>query len=176
MKSAYKVFLFFIIFGCKSSQQNNQAVIPENPSMLRLNYDVVYLTKGNAVLLDSGRIFARGLYYDCKVSDTQSSFERFRASSYTEDNQNDFDHLVSIEEQSKLLSREYQYFPMPADSRATVFSGCKGNTEQCYIRWEWQRENFIFVFETKLESRKGHSTKELGREFHEFVSRGIKAF
>ncbi|TGL58972.1 hypothetical protein [Leptospira sarikeiensis] len=182
MKSAFKILNILLLVsafaGCKTPQQNPNSVTPENPSALRLNYDVVYYTGGHSVLLNSGRLFARGLFYECKISDTNSSFESFRASSYTEDNSNDFRQLVSETEQSGFTARQFQYFSMGESSRATVFSGCgKGSgTERCYVRWEWQKEAFIFVFETQLENKKGLGTSELGKEFHEFVSRGIKAF
>ncbi len=170
--------LVLIVSACKTSQEKPNAVIAENPAVLRLNYDVVYNTSGNAALLNSGRLFARGLFYECKITDTNSNFETFRASSYTEDNSNDFRQLVSETDQAKFTSRQFQYFPMGEYSRATVFSGCskKSSTERCYVRWEWQKEAFIFVFETELENQKSLSTAELGKEFHEFVSRGIKAY
>lgn len=180
MKSVFSLLLIlFSLFAfCKSPQETGNAVTAENPSALRLNYDVVYNTGGNAALLNSGRLFARGLFYECKVTDTNSNFETFRASSYTEDNSNDFRQLLSETEQAKLNSRQFQYFPMGENSRATVFSGCgrKSSTERCYVRWEWQKEAFIFVFETELENKKNLGTAELGKEFHEFVSRGIKAY
>ncbi|TGK01787.1 hypothetical protein EHQ53_15025 [Leptospira langatensis] len=179
MKSAFSILCVLVfLFQCKTTDQNPNAVVAENPSVLRLNYDVVYYTSGNAVVLNSGRMFARGLFYECKISDTKSNFDTFRVTSYTEDNSIDFRHLVSETEQAKLSNRQFQYFPMGENSRATVFSGCfkKSSAEHCYVRWEWQKEAFIFVFETEVENRKGLSSLELGKEFHEFVSRGIKAF
>ncbi|TGM13279.1 hypothetical protein EHQ81_10580 [Leptospira selangorensis] len=182
MRSVFRIAILLLstlaISECKSHQENPTSVVAENPSALRLNYDVVYYTGGHSVLLNSGRLFARGLFYECKISDTNSSFESFRASSYTEDNSNDFRQLVSETDQAKFNSRQFQYFPIGENSRATVFSGCaKGSgAEKCYVRWEWQKEAFIFVFETQLENKKGLGTAELGKEFHEFVSRGIKAF
>ncbi|MFB5651135.1 hypothetical protein ACE5IS_10850 [Leptospira wolffii] len=179
MKSAISLLsLVLFLSFCKTPEEKPTAVIAENPAVLRLNYDVVYNTGGNAALLNSGRLFARGLFYECKVTDTASSFETFRASSYTEDNSNDFRQLVSETEQTKLNDRQFQYFSMGESSRATVFSGCskKSSAERCYIRWEWQKEAFIFVFETELENKKGLGSAALGKEFHEFVSRGIKAY
>ncbi|WP_010568244.1 hypothetical protein [Leptospira broomii] len=179
MRSAISFFTALLLCSdCKTAMTEGKASVVENPSMLRLNYDVVYTTQGNAVLLDSGRLFARGLYYDCKVADVNSNFDRFRASSYTEDNANDFRQLVPESEQAKMNGRQFQYFPMKEDTRSTVFSGCfhKSSPELCYVRWEWQRGNFIIVFETEVENKKGLTSLELGKEFHDFVSRGIRAF
>ncbi|TGK20085.1 hypothetical protein EHO61_06145 [Leptospira fluminis] len=180
MKSVIRfLFVVALAWNCKTPGGEGKASTVENPAVLRLNYDVVYYAQGNAVVLDFGRLFARGLYYDCKITDTASNFDRFRASSYTEDNANDFRYLVSESEQAKMNGRQFQYFPMKEDTRSTVFSGCRNSSssfESCYVRWEWQRGNFIFVFETEMENKKGLSTLELGKEFHDFVSRRIRAF
>ncbi|AYV57906.1 hypothetical protein EFP84_19995 [Leptospira kmetyi] len=163
-----------ILIGCKTPESKGAASSIETPRYLRLNYDVVYDTSEGVTLHDSGKLFARGLFYDFTINSSANQFERIKASSYTEDNQIDFKHILTANELSSLKNRQYQYFSMPNDSRASVLTGI--HNERCYIRWEWQKESFIFVFETDAKIDSGKSPAALGKEFHENIRKGLRIF
>lgn len=163
-----------ILIGCKTPESKGVASSIETPRYLRLNYDVVYDTSEGVTLHDSGKLFARGLFYDFTINSSANQFERIKASSYTEDNQIDFKHILTANELSSLKNRQYQYFSMPNDSRASVLTGI--HNERCYIRWEWQKESFIFVFETDAKIDSGKSPAALGKEFHENIRKGLRIF
>ncbi|MBM9577968.1 hypothetical protein JWG45_12500 [Leptospira sp. 201903070] len=173
-------FFFLLFFGldflaaCKTPESKGAVTSTETPRYLRLNYDVVYETSEGVTLLNSGRLFARGLFYEFRIQSSQSKYELIRVSSYTEDNQIDFKHLLSSEEMSSLQNKQYQYFSMPNDSRASVLTGIHNGN--CYIRWEWQKESFVFVFETDLKNENGDSPGGLGKEFHENIRKGLRIF
>ncbi|TGK32620.1 hypothetical protein EHQ12_18445 [Leptospira gomenensis] len=159
---------------CKTQESKGTSVAAETPRYLRLNYDVVYDTSEGATLFGSGKLFARGLFYDFQIHSSKNKFERIRASSYTEDNQIDFKYILNTDELGSLKNKQYQYFSMPNDSRAGVMTGLhEGN---CYIRWEWQKESFVFVFETDVKNESGESQAALGKEFHENIRKGLRIF
>nr|WP_174715093.1 hypothetical protein [Leptospira stimsonii] len=166
--------LSFPFLTCRTTESKGASTKVETPRYLRLNYDVVFETSEGVTLLNSGRIFARGLFYEFQINSSQSKYERIRASSYTEDNQIDFKHLLSAEEMNSLQNKQYQYFPMPNDSRASVLTGIHDGN--CYIRWEWQKESFVFVFETDLKNEIANSPAVLGKEFHENIRKGLRIF
>ncbi|XDD52327.1 hypothetical protein AB3N59_18490 [Leptospira sp. WS92.C1] len=176
-----KIILILFLIGafvclqvCKTPESKGGATSLETSRYLRLNYDVVYDTSEGLTLLDSGRLFARGLFYEFLIHSSTTPFERIRASSYTEDNQIDFKHLLNSNELNSLKNKQYQYFSMPNDSRASVLTGIYN--DHCYIRWEWQKESFIFVFETKAKNDSGATPAALGKEFHENIRKGLKIF
>lgn len=166
--------LGFCFATCKTPESKGTSTSIETPRYLRLNYDVVYETSEAVTLLNSGKLFARGLFYEFQINSSQSKYERVRASSYTEDNQIDFKHLLTSEEMNSLQNKQYQYFPMPNDSRASVLTGIHNG--KCYVRWEWQKESFVFVFETDLKNETGDSPAALGKEFHENIRKGLRIF
>ncbi|PJZ52987.1 hypothetical protein CH380_12870 [Leptospira adleri] len=166
--------LGFCFATCKTPESKGASTSIETPRYLRLNYDVVYETSEAVTLLNSGKLFARGLFYEFQINSSQSKYERVRASSYTEDNQIDFKHLLTSEEMNSLQNKQYQYFPMPNDSRASVLTGIHNG--KCYVRWEWQKESFVFVFETDLKNETGDSPAALGKEFHENIRKGLRIF
>ncbi|AOP36568.1 hypothetical protein A0128_21435 [Leptospira tipperaryensis] len=164
----------FCFAACKTPESKGISTKIETPRYLRLNYDVVYETSEGVTLLNSGKLFARGLFYEFQINSSLSKYDRVRASSYTEDNQIDFKHLLTSEEMSSLENKQYQYFSMPNDSRASVLTGIHNG--KCYIRWEWQKESFVFVFETDLKNETGDSPAGLGKEFHENIRKGLRIF
>ncbi|TGM03617.1 hypothetical protein EHQ76_08190 [Leptospira barantonii] len=180
MKSVIKLLMIGIglcltvILNCKTAESKGAASSIETPRYLRLNYDVVYDTSEGVTLHDSGKLFARGLFYDFTINSSANKFERIKASSYTEDNQIDFKHILTADELSSLKNRQYQYFSMPNDSRASVLTG--NHNGRCYIRWEWQKESFIFVFETDAKNDSGENPALLGKEFHENIRKGLRIF
>ncbi|EQA64139.1 hypothetical protein LEP1GSC062_4374 [Leptospira alexanderi serovar Manhao 3 str. L 60] len=165
---------FLTVSNCKTPESKRAASSIETPRYLRLNYDVVYDTSEGVTLYESGRLFARGLFYDFTTHTSASKFERIKASSYTEDNQIDFKHILTTEELNSLKNKQYQYFSMPNDSRASVLTGIHNG--RCYIRWEWQKESFIFVFETDVKNDSGENPASLGKEFHENIRKGLRIF
>ncbi|MBM9499763.1 hypothetical protein JWG44_05805 [Leptospira sp. 201903071] len=170
----YLFFLGFCFAACKTPEGKGSSTSIETPRYLRLNYDVVYETSEGVTLLNSGKLFARGLFYEFRIQSSQSKYEHVRASSYTEDNQIDFKHLLTSEEMNSLQNKQYQYFSMPNDTRASVLTGI--HEGKCYIRWEWQKESFVFVFETDLKNDIGDSPAGLGKEFHENIRKGLRIF
>ncbi|WP_017862878.1 hypothetical protein [Leptospira santarosai] len=176
-KRLLAIFLCFLYLAfitvCKTPESKKASSI-ETPRYLRLNYDVVYDTFDGVTLYESGTLFARGLFYDFTIRTSANKFERIRASSYTEDNQIDFKHILTAEELSSLKNKQYQYFSMPNDSRASVLTGIHNG--HCYIRWEWQKESFIFVFETEVKNDSGENPTSLGKEFHENIRKGLRIF
>ncbi|EMY78690.1 hypothetical protein LEP1GSC060_0505 [Leptospira weilii serovar Ranarum str. ICFT] len=163
-------FVFLTVSNCKTTESGKSASIV-TPRYLRLNYDVVYETSEGVTLHESGKLFARGLFYDFTIQSSANQFERIKASSYTEDNQVDFKHILTDEELNSLENKQYQYFSMPNDSRASVLTGIHNG--RCYVRWVWQKESFIFVFETDVKNDSGAN---LGKEFHENIRKGLRIF
>ncbi|MDV6236313.1 hypothetical protein CH379_011820 [Leptospira ellisii] len=159
---------------CKTPESKGVSSSAETPRYLRLNYDVVYDTSEGATLFESGKLFARGLFYDFQIHSSKNKFERIRASSYTEDNQIDFKYILSADQLGSLKNKQYQYFSMPNDSRAGVMTGLHDGN--CYIRWEWQKESFVFVFETDVKNESGDAQAVLGKEFHENIRKGLRIF
>ncbi|WP_241548282.1 hypothetical protein [Leptospira yasudae] len=168
------VIFFAVTLQCKTQESKGTASSAETPRYLRLNYDVVYDTSEGITLYESGRLFARGLFYDFSIHSSAHKFDRIRASSYTEDNQIDFKHILTADELGSLKNKQYQYFSMPNDSRASVLTGIHNG--KYYIRWEWQKESFIFVFETLSKNDSGESPAALGKEFHENIRKGLRIF
>lgn len=166
--------LFGFLFVCKTPESKGVSSSIETPRYLRLNYDVVYDISEGAILHETGKLFARGLFYDFTIRSSENQFGRIKASSYTEDNQIDFKHILTVEELNSLQNKQYQYFSMPNDSRASVLTGI--HNESCYIRWEWQKESFIFVFETDFKNDSGKNPVLLGKEFHENIRKGLRIF
>ncbi|EMJ96583.1 hypothetical protein [Leptospira alstonii] len=166
-------FVFLTVSNCKTTESGKSVSIV-TPRYLRLNYDVVYETSEGVTLHESGKLFARGLFYDFTIRSSANQFERIKASSYTEDNQVDFKHILTNEELNSLENKQYQYFSMPNDSRASVLTGIHNG--HCYVRWVWQKDSFIFVFETDVKNDSEENPATLGKKFHENIRNGLRIF